>query len=142
MKIGRTSNIHWKAEFYAPDRIRIGEWSTIGDRAFLDGRDGLLIGDSVNLGSHVTIYTRQHDIDDPDFAEVGGSVEIGDYAYIASHSLILPGVVIGEGAVVAAGAVVTKSVPPYVMVGGVPARTIRKRATGLTYRLGYGKRFV
>jgi maltose O-acetyltransferase len=138
----RTSSIHWRAEFYAPERIRVGEHCTIGDAAFLDGRSGLTIGDNVNLGSHVTIYTRQHAVDSPDFAEVGAPVVIKDYAWVSSHSILLPGVTVGEGAVVAAGAVVARSVPAYTVVAGNPARQVRQRSQGLTYELGYAKRFV
>jgi len=47
-------------------------------------------------------------------------------AYIGVRAVILPGVTIGEGAVVAAGAVVTKDVPPYTVVGGIPAKKIKK----------------
>jgi acetyltransferase-like isoleucine patch superfamily enzyme len=138
----RTSSIHWRAEFYAPERIVIGEHTVIGDSVFLDGRSGLTIGKNVNLGSHVTIYTRQHDIDAADFAEVGAPVRIDDYAYIGSHAIILPGVTVGCGGVVGAGSVVTKDVEPYTLVAGVPARFIRERSRALTYELGYAKRFV
>ena len=69
-------------------------------------------------------------------------MRIGRHAWVASHAIVLPGVTIGEGAVVAAGAVVTKDVEPYLMVGGNPARPIRKRTRDLTYHLGYAKRFV
>ena len=137
-----SSSIHWRAEFYAPERIVVGERCTIGDSCFLDGRSGLELGDDVNIGSHVTIYTRQHDVDSPDFAEVGAPVTIGRHAWVASHAIVLPGVTIGEGAVVAAGAVVTKDVGPFLMVGGNPARPIRERARDLRYHLGYAKRFV
>jgi putative colanic acid biosynthesis acetyltransferase WcaF len=142
MTLPRTSSVHWRAEFYAPERIVIGEHTVIGDSAFLDGRSGLTMGQNVNLGSHVTVYTRQHDIDAPDFAEVGAPVRIEDYAYIGSHSIILPGVTVGRGGVVAAGSVVTKDVAPYTLVGGAPARFIRERARELRYELGYAKRFV
>lgn len=142
MTLPRTSSIHWRAEFYAPERIRIGEYCTIGDTVFLDGRSELTIGDNVNIGSHVTIYTRQHAVDSTDFAEVGAPVVIEDYSWISSHSIILPGVTIGEGAVVAAGAVVARSVAAYTVVAGNPARPVRERVRGLTYKLGYAKRFV
>lgn len=142
VRLHPTSSIHWRAEFYAPESIEIGPHCTIGDSAFMDGRSGLTIGACVNLGSHVSIYTRQHDVDDPDFAEVGAPVRIEDHAWVSSHSIILPGVTVGEGAVVAAGAVVTKSVPPYTLVGGNPARYIRDRSRSLRYKLGYAKRFV
>lgn len=140
--IPSSSSIHWRAEFYAPERIVIGAHCTIGDSAFLDGRSGLTIGDNVNFGSHVTVYTRQHEVDAADFAEIGAPVVIEDYAWVSSHSILLPGVTIGEGAVVAAGAVVARSVAPYTVVAGNPARPVRERARGLTYRLGYAKRFV
>jgi acetyltransferase-like isoleucine patch superfamily enzyme len=142
LTLPRSSSIHWRAEFYALERIVIGEHCTIGDTAFLDGRSGLFVGDNVNLGSHVSIYTREHDVDSPTFAETGSPVHIGSYAWVASHAVVLPGVTIGEGAVVAAGAIVTKDVPAYTIVGGNPARHLRDRERGLTYELGYAKRFV
>lgn len=83
MTLPRTSSIHWRAEFYAPERIVIGEHTVIGGSAFLDGRSGLTIGANVNLGSRVTIYTRQHDIDAADFAEVGAP---GDTIGVAGSS--------------------------------------------------------
>lgn len=137
-----SSSIHWRAEFYAPERITVGEHVIIGDSAFLDGRSGLTIGDNVNFGSHVSIYTREHDVNSPTFEETGGPVVVGDRAWVSSHSLILPGITIGEGAVVAAGAVVTKDVAPYTIVGGNPAKVISTRRRDLTYELGYAKRFV
>jgi acetyltransferase-like isoleucine patch superfamily enzyme len=142
LTLGRTSSIHWRAEFYALEGIVIGEHCVIGDSCFLDGRSGLTFGQNVNVGSHVSIYTRQHDVDSPSFAEVGAPVQVGDYAWISSHAVVLPGVSIGAGAVVAAGAVVTKDVEAYTLVGGNPARPIRKRNPDLHYELGYAKRFV
>lgn len=56
-------------------------------------------------------------------------VIIGNDVWISSHVLLMPGVTIGDGAIVAAGSVVTKDVPPYVIVGGVPAKPIKKRFT-------------
>lgn len=57
-------------------------------------------------------------------------VEIGDDCWIGGRVTILPGVHVGNGAVIAAGAVVTKDVPPYAVVGGVPAKIIYNRKDG------------
>ena len=95
----------------------------------------------MNIAAEIRIYTREHDIDSPDFAEVGGPVFIDDYVYIGTRVTILPGVRIGRGAVVASGAVVTRDVPAFHLVGGVPAKFIRERSRDLRYSLQYAKRF-
>lgn len=136
-----SSNIHRGAEFYSIEQITIGDHCIIGHNCFLDGRETIAIGDNVNMGSHVTIYTREHAVDSPTFAETGEPVRIEDYAWISGHAIVLPGVTVGEGAVVAAGSVVVKDVAPYTLVGGNPARYIRDRERGLTYQLGYRRRF-
>lgn len=60
-------------------------------------------------------------------ASGNGVVEIGNDVWIGGNAVILRGVTIGDGAIVGAGAVVTKDVPPYAIVGGVPAKIIRFR---------------
>jgi acetyltransferase-like isoleucine patch superfamily enzyme len=52
-------------------------------------------------------------------------VKIGDGAWLGARTIVLKGVEIGEGAVVGAGSVVTRSIPPYMLAGGNPARVIR-----------------
>ncbi|WP_409014249.1 MULTISPECIES: acyltransferase [unclassified Arcicella] len=73
------------------------------------------------------IWSLHHDYNDLHFKAVGGKVTIKKFAWLGSRCILLPGVTIGEGAVVAAGAVVTKDVPPYTIVGGIPAKPIAKR---------------
>lgn len=142
MKIGRSSKIHIGARFFYPANIRIGNGSIIGDNAFLDGRDKLIIGDHVDIASSVMIYNSEHDIDSEDFHATLGIVEIGDYVFIGPRVIILPGVKIGKGAVVAAGAVVTKDVLEYKIVGGVPAQIIGERKNkDLHYKLGRARLF-
>lgn len=141
MKLGHHSTIHWRCRLRHPKGIEIGNHSIIGNDSFLDGRKGLRIGNCVVTGSEVAIYTLQHDIDDPYFVAVGGKVIIDDYAYLGPRAMILPSVRIGYGSVIMAGAIVTKDVPDFAVVGGIPAKFIRERARDLRYKPVYAKPF-
>ncbi len=142
IKIGRGSTIHMWANFFQPKNIKIGEGSIIGDHVFLDGRAKLTIGNHVDIASHVLIYNSEHDIEAEDFSAREEPVEIGDYVFIGPRVTILPGVKVGKGAIIAAGAVVSKDVPDFAIVGGVPAKTIGERKSkNLKYRLGRARLF-
>lgn len=142
MKIGKGSRIHIGARFFYPGNIEIGKGTIIGDNVFLDGRDKLTIGNHVDIASSVMIYNSEHDVTAEDFHAISGAVEIGDYVFIGPRVIILPGVKIGKGAIVAAGAVVTKDVPEFKIVGGVPAQMIGERKIeDLHYKLGRARLF-
>jgi putative colanic acid biosynthesis acetyltransferase WcaF len=87
----------------------------------------------VKLGAHVTVSqyaflcTATHDYEDPDHRLIAKPIEISDYAWIAARAFIGPGVRVGEGAVVGATASVYHDIPEWVVVGGNPARVIKKR---------------
>lgn len=117
--------VYYGAEMREPYKIKIGRGSIIGDRAILDGRNGLEIGENVNFSSNVSIWTEQHDHRDAFFrcdTQKKTPVKIGNRVWIGPNTLILHSVEIGEGAVIAAGAVVTKSVEPYSIVAGIPLK--------------------
>jgi maltose O-acetyltransferase len=140
-RIGRQTSIHGRARFRAPSKLAVGHNTVIGELILIDARSGVIIGNNVNIGGEVAIFTLEHDPDSPTFGTKGGPVVIEDYAYIGSRATILPGVTIGYGAVVATGAVVTKDVPAYHIVGGVPARFIRERSRDLRYILNFALPF-
>lgn len=142
IKIGKGSTIHTKARFYDPRNIQIGEDTLIGEGAVLDGRAKLVIGNHVDIASEVMIYNSQHDIENENFEAVDRPVKIEDYTFIGPRVIILPGVTVGRGAIVAAGAVVAKDVPPYAIVGGVPAKIIGERKLKtFNYKLGRARWF-
>ena len=92
----------------------------------------LRIGENVMMGPDVTILSQTHNIERTDIpmGKQGmreAEVIIGNDVWIGMRSIIMPGVKIGDGAVIGAGAVVTKDVPDYAIVGGVPARIIKYR---------------
>lgn len=88
----------------------------------------------MGIAHNTKIYTLGHDLNDPQFKTKGKQVTICDNAFIFSNVMIMPGVTIGKGALVLAGSVVTKDVPPYMIVGGNPARVIRERNHEIGYK--------
>lgn len=142
VSIGRGSHLHMGIQFFRPMGVYIGKDSIIGQNAFLDGRDKLVIGNHVDIASDVMIYNSEHDINSEDFHAVTAPVEIGDYVFIGPRVIILPGVSIGKGAVVGAGAVVIKDVAEFTIVGGVPAQKIGERnLKDPQYKLGRARLF-
>jgi len=116
------------------DGITIGNNTWIGPGVYMHGAGGIVIGDYVGIGPHVKILTSTHRIDgvgwdspiiDNDL--VFSPVRIHDNADIGIGAIIMPGVVIGEGVMVGAGSVVTKSIFPFAVAAGNPARVLRYR---------------
>jgi acetyltransferase-like isoleucine patch superfamily enzyme len=135
LQIGHRVRIHRGLELRAANQVVIGNRTIIGFDCILDGRGGLVLGDDVNLSSEVAIWTMQHDHRAADFASVAKPVRVGDRAWLSFRATVLPGITIGEGAVVAAGSIVTRDVPPYAIVAGVPAVQVGERIRDLTYEL-------
>ena len=107
--------------------IHIGENVFINSNCTMQDQGGIYIGNDVLIGHNVCLLTLNHDFDIEKRAELHPSpVHIENKAWIGSNATILPGVTIGEGAIVAAGAVVTKDVEAKTIVGGVPAKFIKK----------------
>jgi acetyltransferase-like isoleucine patch superfamily enzyme len=142
MKIGRGSSLHMRIRIYDPRHIQIGTDTIIGERVVLDGRAQLIIGDHVDIATGAMLFNSEHDVHSPDFHPIEEPLIVHDYVFIGPNAVIMPGVEIGEGAVVGAGAIVTKSVEPYTIVGGVPARVIgERRVKDLHYTLGRARWF-
>jgi len=112
--------------------LLVGDHSNIGPYCYVGCSGYVEIGAHVMISPRVSIYAENHVFERTDLPMKAqgvrrGQVKIEDDCWIASHSVILSGVTIGRGSVVAAGSVVTKDVPPFSIVGGVPARVIKRR---------------
>ncbi len=115
--------------FYADfgKNISIGQNVFINSGCHFQDQGGIEIGDGALIGHNVVLATINHDLD-PAMNRKNhyDSIHIGAHVWIGSNATVLSGVSIGEWSVVAAGAVVTKDVPPMTVVGGVPARIIKR----------------
>lgn len=106
------------------DNTQINEYSRV--------RANVKIGNNVLIAPGVQLLSINHGFQDIDIpmieqAEVVGSITVDDDVWIGTNAIVLQNVHIGAHAIVGAGAVVTKDVPPYAIVGGVPAKIIGKR---------------
>lgn len=127
---GKDVNVEKGAKFGTGSGIHIGDGSGIGVNCSIHGP--LTIGTDVMMGPEVVILTNSHKFNrvDVPMNKQGSYVEqviIGNDVWIGMRTIILPGVRIGNGVIIGAGAIVTKDVPDYAIVGGVPAKIIRYR---------------
>lgn len=127
VSVGGNSVLFRRTEILDPKNLEIGRNSNVGWFCSLDARGGVKIGNHVTIASYTKIITGSHELNDPEFTAKFKPVVIEDYVWIGTDCIILQDVTIGKGAVVAAGSVVTKDVPPYAVVGGVPAKFIKQR---------------
>jgi acetyltransferase-like isoleucine patch superfamily enzyme len=112
--------------------FRLGHDSNLGDYCFVGAAGGVSIGNYVLIGQGVRFHSENHVTTRTDIpmklqGVTNEGIVVEDDVWLGSGALILDGVRIGRGAVVAAGSVVTKDVPPWAVVGGVPARILKYR---------------
>lgn len=118
---------------FPPFHTDCGKNITVGNNVFINAcccfqdQGGISIGDGTLIGHGVVLATINHGFPPEERGDnYPTPIAIGRNVWIGSHATILPGVTIGDGAIVAAGAVVNRDVPPNVIVGGVPAKLIKK----------------
>jgi len=139
--IGRNVIFHPDKSEFTYKNITIGDNVGIGNGArFIAAISHIYIGNNVAFAPNVTIRGGNHRYDIigkfiTDYTEKDKrpeddeAVHIGNDVWIGTNVTILKGVKIGNGAIVAAGALVNKSIPPYAIVGGVPAKILKYRFT-------------
>ena len=122
---------------FAPERISLGNNVAIAADVKINASGGFSAGNDVLIGPGSMIWTCNHRIADLNIPiRLQGydyePVTLGNDVWIGAQCMILPGVRIGDHAVIAAGSIVTKSVPPWAVAGGNPARVIKSRNDKVT----------
>lgn len=129
-KGGEKSRFEHKIYIGNTKNTAIGRFCQINENVFIQGAK---IGDYVMIAPHVSLLANMHKHERTDIPMArqgknrGNPVIVEDDVWLGRNAVIMPGVQIGKGSIVAAGSVVTKNVDPYTVVGGVPAKFIKKR---------------
>jgi acetyltransferase-like isoleucine patch superfamily enzyme len=121
------------------DRVTIGQDCSINPHVTMAG--SVTFGDGVRVASHAAFFFQPYDdLDTPIWLQglTEQGITVGDDVWIGTHVVVCDGVTVGAHSVVAAGAVVTRDVPPYSVVSGVPARVVRDRRDATPDRAGTG----
>jgi putative colanic acid biosynthesis acetyltransferase WcaF len=125
-EIGRHCNIYASADIPSPRKLTMGIHSTLGPQVQLHfGRT--IIGDKVTVSQRTYLCSATHETNSLNLPFVAGEIIIKDFVWIAAEAFIKTNTVIGTGAIVGARSVVVKDVEPWSVVGGNPAKFIKKR---------------
>jgi acetyltransferase-like isoleucine patch superfamily enzyme len=115
---GKPTKYNWVVQH--KNRFKLGYKTDIGAFTYINAKNGVIIEDFVQIGSHCSIYsvsTIDHKV---------GQVVLKKNCRVGSHSVVMPGVTIGENSIIGAFSFVKKSIPDNVVAVGVPARVIKK----------------
>lgn len=125
--VGEHVNIYNSAVIYMPWNFEIGDWSAVGEHAYIYNLGKISIGEAVTISQRAHLCAGSHDYSDPAMPLLKPPIVVEGQAWVAADAFVGPGVTIGEGAVVGARTVVTHDVAAWSVVAGNPAVTIKER---------------
>ena len=125
--VGKHCKIRASASFWAPWNLQLEDFVSIGQKAQIYSVDKIIIKTKVCISQGAYLCTASHEITNKENPLITAPIVINSLSWIASDTFIGMGVTIGEGAVVGARAAVFKDVEPWTVVGGNPAKFIKKR---------------
>ena len=126
-KIGKGANILPSCKIWQPWKLNMGDYSCLSEDVDCYSVDNISIGEQAVVSQGAFLCCASHDITSPVMELTHKPIIIGAQSWVAARAFIGPGVIVGEGAVVGACSVVTKNVEPWTVVGGNPAKFIKKR---------------
>lgn len=126
-KISLKANVYSTVKIWAPWNLKMGAYATLGPKVDCYNQGYITIGANTTISQKVYLCASTHDISDAKNNLILKPITIEDQSWIAAEAFVGPGVTIGEGVVVGARAAVFKEVAPWTVVGGNPAKFIKKR---------------
>lgn len=122
-----TVKIRASARIDRPWNLTMGKLSAVGDKAVINCRSRIIVGDYCTISQHSKLYTQAEDPLDGKRRIYTAPVRIEKDAWVAADVLVLPGVTVGEGVVVGARAMVDRDLPAWTICAGEPAQARRTR---------------
>lgn len=126
-KLADSVFIHRNSNIELPWNLEIGDLSSIGEGSWIYCLDKIIIGKKCTVGKDSYLITGSHDITNKKFELITKPIVIKDGSWITTGVYILPGITISEFSVIAAKSVLTKNTNSFDIVGGFPAKFIKKR---------------
>lgn len=126
-KLSGTAVVYSSTRIYAPWNLEMGEHTCLADDVDCYNVDKVVIGDNTTVSQKTYICTASHDITKANIPLITAPIILEDQVWVGADAFIGMGVKIGQGAVVGARASVYKDVEPWTVVGGNPAKFIKKR---------------
>ncbi len=126
-RIGRDVHVYNSATIYMPWNLEVGDWSSIGEHAFIYNLGKITIGCKTTISHRAHLCAGTHDHTDRALPLLKLPIRIQDSVWVCADAFVSSGVTIGEGAVVGARSVVVKDVEPWMVVAGNPAKNLKTR---------------
>lgn len=126
-KIAPTAAVYGTAKVFQPWMLVMDDYACLADGVDCYNAAPVHIGRNATVSQRAFLCTAGHDISDPHHQQTSASIVIGDRAWVCAEVFVGQGVTVGDGAVCAARSVVVKNVEPWTVVGGNPAKVLKKR---------------
>jgi len=130
---GKLTRYNWLVQH--KDKLKLGYKTDIGAFTYINAKNGVIIEDYVQIGSHCSIYSVST-IDNKE-----GEVILKKNCKIGSHSVIMPGVTVGENSIIGAFSFVNRDIPDNTVAVGVPAKVIKEKIKGFKWKCHYSTEF-
>ncbi len=126
-RLGDRADVRGSARVWYPPHLVMGERAILAERVRCYNQAPVMVQPDAIVSQGAFLCCGTHDIDDPNFQLIARPIEIGRNSWVAAEAFVGPGVVVGDGAVLGARAVTTKSLEPWGVYAGNPARLVRRR---------------
>lgn len=126
-KIGKGVYIKPRVNIHFPWKLSVGDWSWIGEEAFILNFEPVTIGAHVCISQRAFLCCGNHDFRDPAMSYRNAPIEIEDGAWVGAQVFVGPGLTVGREAVVTAGSIVRSDMPESMICSGNPCEPVKPR---------------